>query len=206
MESQFTIDYSGFQLNKAKKVLIWIHGRREAVGKVNALLDTFELDDTAFVLPGAPDRTWYPRGFMRSIGDNEPNLSNALKFIHTQVANLLASGFHSEQLFIGGFSQGACITAEYLFNKPIKFGGALILSGGLFGPSGTSWNPHGSLDGVPTLVSTSDPDEWIPVERVRETASVLGHMGGRVQEKIYPNLGHKISDKQIREVRSIVMQ
>jgi len=45
---------------------------------------------------------------------NEPSLTWALERIDQLVAQLEAEGFARDQIFLLGFSQGACLLAEYL--------------------------------------------------------------------------------------------
>lgn len=48
-----------------------------------------------------------------------------------------------------------------------------------------------------TLVGCSDVDPHIPVERVRETASVLRALGAEVSERIDPGLAHTVNDAEV---------
>jgi phospholipase/carboxylesterase len=71
-----------------------------------------------------------------------------------------------------GFSQGACLTLEFVARLARRYGGVAGLSGGLIGPDGTSHDYPGLLTGTPIFLGCSDVDFHIPKERVTETADV----------------------------------
>ena len=84
------------------------------------------------------------------------------------------------RLVLGGFSQGACLAAEYALRNPRRYGGLLLFTGGYIGPPGWFPSRSGSFAGTPCFLGTADPDDWVPVWRVHETASVLGALGASV--------------------------
>ncbi len=82
----------------------------------------------------------------------------------------------------------------------------MVLSGGLIGPPGTVWDGPCSFDGAPVFLCCGDPDPHVPRERVDESAAVFDRMGAAVTERIYPNMGHLVSDDEIAFVREIMAQ
>ncbi len=73
----------------------------------------------------------------------------------------------------------------------------MALSGGLIGPDGTPRAYAGSLEGTPVFLGCSDVDPHIPVGRVHESALVMDGLGGEVDERIYPGMGHTINEDEI---------
>ena len=109
-----------------------------------------------------------------------------------------------ERVVLLGFSQGACLSAEYAARRARRYGGLILLSGGLIGPPGTPRNYEGSLAGTPVFLGCSDVDPHIPVGRVHETAQVLEQIGGEVDVRIYQGLGHTVVDDEVLAARAIV--
>jgi predicted esterase len=107
---------------------------------------------------------------------------------------------------LAGFSQGACLTAEFAARNARRYGGLLLFSGGVIGPPGTPRHYLGSLAGTPVFLGCSDQDPHIPLERVQETAAVLTQLGGNIILKIYPNMPHTIIQDEIDHAWQIVDQ
>ncbi|MGH9203868.1 MAG: alpha/beta hydrolase, partial [Vicinamibacterales bacterium] len=103
-----------------------------------------------------------------------------------------------------GFSQGACLTAEFAVRHAGRFGGLLIFSGGLIGPPGTTWNSPGSFDGTPVFLGCSDVDAHIPKQRVEESAAVFARMGADVTARLYSGMGHLVNDDEIAFARVVM--
>ncbi len=104
-----------------------------------------------------------------------------------------------------GFSQGACLTSEFVLRHPRRYGGVLVLTGGLIGAPGTTWpDPMGRLDGTPIFLGTADPDAHVPLSRVIETHEVFERMGAAVTRRVYPGMGHLVNDEEIGFVQSVL--
>ncbi len=73
----------------------------------------------------------------------------------------------------------------------------MAFSGGLIGPDGTPRDYTGSLGGTPVFLGCSDVDVHIPVGRVHESAHVMEGLGGDVDERIYPGMGHTVNGDEI---------
>jgi predicted esterase len=194
----------GAPLNEAKGALILVHGRGATADSMMPLADAFGRDDIAYLAPQAADNTWYPYTFMAPMEINEPGLSSALSVIGGLVEQLGQAGLSPERVGILGFSQGACLAAEFAARNARSYGCVVGLSGGLIGPAGTPRNYPGSLKGAPVLLASSDIDPHIPLERVQESTVVLGALGGAVDERIYPGMGHTVNDDEIEAVRDLL--
>jgi predicted esterase len=47
-------------------------------------------------------------------------------------------------------------------------------------------------------------DPHLPLERVHESAEVFGRMGGNVDERIYPRMGHTVNHDEIHAIQEIL--
>ena len=188
----------------ASATLILIHGRGATAESILPLAAEFELDGLAALAPQAAYNTWYPHSFLSPIEDNQPFLDSALRRVESIVADLIARGIRSDRIALLGFSQGACLSTEYVARHPRKYGAVLGLTGGLIGPPGTPRNYPGSLDGTPVFIGCGDPDPHIPFERVRETEAVLRRMGASVEVRRYPGMPHTINEDEIEACRALL--
>jgi predicted esterase len=183
----------------ARAVVILLHGRGRDTADVLALADRIADPDVAYLAPAARESTWYPQSFLAPLPENEPYLSSALG-----VVDALVQAHAPERLVLGGFSQGACLAAEYALRHPRRYGGLLLYTGGAIGPPGTAWPPRGSFAGMPAYLGTSDPDAWVPVERVRETADLLRAQDAEVTLEVFPGLDHVVDDAEIAAGRALI--
>src|SRR5690606_5954177 len=110
----------------------------------------------------------------------------------------------SENIFFAGFSQGACLTLEFVTRNARRWGGVAAFTGGLIGDRIYADNYRGDFAGTPVFIGSSDPDAHVPVERVKETTRILKEMGASVEEKIYRDMGHTISEDEIRRANEWV--
>lgn len=182
---------------EARGALILIHGRGATAESILDLAEYLRHPALAYLAPQAAGNTWYPYSFLEPTARNEPYLSSALARVGAVVAGVEAAGIPAERIFLGGFSQGACLAGEYVARNARRYGGLIAFSGGLIGPAGTPRDYAGSLDGTPVFLGCSDVDPHIPLGRVEETAAVLARLGGRVDKRIYPRLGHTINQDEI---------
>ena len=184
----------------ARVVVVLLHGRGRDARDVLGLADRMGLDDVAFVAPTAEGRSWWPLSFLAPFEDNEPWLTRALETVEALVSSVEDAG----RLVLGGFSQGACLAAEYALRNPRRYGGLLLYTGGFVGPPGTAPAPSGDFGGTPAYLGTSHPDGWVPLGRVRETAALLETHGARVTVQVYEGQDHLVNDEEIAAGRELV--
>ena len=174
-----------------------LHGRGAPAEDILGLASHLAVSDFALFAPQATNYTWYPYSFLVPPRQNEPWLSSALGLLSDLVSDINRAGIGSENIYFTGFSQGACLTLEFITRNARKWGGAAAFTGGLIGDRIYAENYQGDFDGMSIFIGSSDPDPHVPVARVKETTRILTGMNASVQEKIYPNLGHTISGNEI---------
>ena len=194
----------GEPLEKALAAMIMIHGRGATAESILELASQFDTPGFVYLAPQAANQTWYPYSFLAPIANNEPGLSSGLAVIESILAQLSTAGISPERTILLGFSQGACLTLEFVARHTQRYGGVAGLSGGLIGPDGTARDYAGSLAGTPIFLGCSDIDFHIPKERVELSAEVLQGLGGNVTMRLYPRMGHTINPDEIRFVREMM--
>jgi phospholipase/carboxylesterase len=143
---------------------------------------------------------------MDPVSSNEPAITQAIKQIDICLDNASEGGrIGASQLVMMGFSQGACLTAEYALRHPGRCRTVIVLTGALFGPPGTEWpDSPATLSGTRVLITGSDVDEWIPESRIRETAGVLRTLGAAVNVRIYHGRPHEVSYAELAEASWLI--
>jgi predicted esterase len=171
-----------------------------------ALYDELGVGKFAALAPQAAGNTWYPHSFLVPLDANQPYLDSALGRLDSLVADLLERGISTERIVLLGFSQGACLTLEFVARHPRRYGAVIALTGGLIGPPGTQRDYAGSLAGTPVFLGTSDPDPHVPFERVKETEVTLSRMGAAVELRRYPDMPHMINDDELEACRKLLQR
>jgi phospholipase/carboxylesterase len=188
----------------ADLTIIFAHGRGRSPADMRALAERLAIDNVRYLFLLASGNTWYPALFQDPIASNEPSLSAAIAHYEDVVSGLIADGTPAGSIVVGGFSQGACLTAEFMARHPRRFAAAVLWTGGLIGPPGTEWPLRRELSGMPAYVSTSENDPWVPPERVRETHGWLQASGASATMMIFREREHGVLDEEVAAVRSML--
>lgn len=200
------IHTSGKDISEAKKVLIMIHGRGGNAQDILSLSGHLNVKDFALFAPQATGNTWYPYSFLAEPEKNEPQLSSAIDLLDELLKNIKSEGISSENIFILGFSQGACLTLEFAARNAQKFGGIVAFTGGLIGDRLNTESYSGDFNSSQVFISTGDPDPHVPVERVQETEKLYKELNANVTVKIYNNRPHTISQEEIDLANQLVFK
>ncbi len=198
------IIHKGTPLAQAQKAMIMVHGRGASAPSILTLAAELKVDNFALLAPQASQNTWYPYSFLAPKPQNEPGLSSALRILGELLADIKATGITSENIYFVGFSQGACLTAEFVAQNADKYGGVFILSGGLIGDTLDLTLYKGDLQGTPVLLGCSDIDPHIPLARVQESEEIFIKLGGAVTKQIYPNAPHTVFEEEIAFINQVL--
>jgi phospholipase/carboxylesterase len=194
---------AGAPLQGARGAVILIHGRGGSAEDIMGLARPLHHAEVAYLAPQAAEHTWYPYSFLSPIEQNEPWLSSAIGKIKATVESVIQAGISKERIFLCGFSQGACLSSEFIARNPAEYGGLLAFTGGLAGPLGSDLRHTGNLANMPAFFGSGDPDPHVPWQRVEETAEVFRQMGADVTARRFPGLPHVISEDHIEYGRRI---
>ncbi|MEP6950594.1 MAG: dienelactone hydrolase family protein [Ginsengibacter sp.] len=190
----------GIALKEAEKVLIMLHGRGANAEDIISLSEYLKLQDTHIIAPQATNNEWYPYSFLSPRQQNEPWLSSALQVLKEILIDIIVAGFKSEQVFILGFSQGACLALEFATQNAQPFGGIIAFTGGLIGDVLQDENYRGNFQKTKVFIGNSDRDPHVPVTRSEESKKILEKLGAEVTLKIYTGMAHTVNDDELNWV------
>ncbi|HTL06751.1 MAG TPA: dienelactone hydrolase family protein [Chitinophagaceae bacterium] len=190
---------AGMPLNKATKALVMLHGRGGSAEDILSLSAHLAVKDFALLAPQATGNSWYPLSFLAKPADNEPWLSSAIDTVGKTVAEITAAGIAAENIYFMGFSQGACLTLEYVARDAQRYGGVVAFTGGLIGDKIYPAHYKGDFKETPVFIGSSNPDPHVPVERVYASANILRDMHAAVTEKVYAQMGHTINQDEVEQ-------
>jgi predicted esterase len=199
-----TVLRRGPNVEDARLTVLLIHGRGATAESILSIADALALTDIAYLAPQAANRMWYPHSFLTPIPQNEPHLSSALRAIAALVHDVVQHGVPASRVGLVGFSQGGCLALEFSARHARRYAAVAGLSAGLIGPPDTPRDYQGTFDGTPVFLGCSDTDSHIPLARVQESSDTFRRLGAHVDERIYPGMGHTISQDEIEALRAIL--
>lgn len=200
------IHTAGKPLREASKALIMLHGRGANAQDILGLASHLKVNDFALLAPQATYNTWYPKSFLAKQESNEPWLSSALELLKDVVNDVAAQGIAKENIYFLGFSQGACLTLEFVARNAEKYGGIVAFTGGLIGDRIRPENYFGDFKETPIFISSGNPDPHVPLQRVEESVCILEKMNAKVRMKIYENRPHTISQDEIDLANELIFK
>jgi phospholipase/carboxylesterase len=197
---------AGMPVQQAKTALVMLHGRGGTAADIIRLAKLFNLKDAAIYAPQATNNSWYPYSFMVPEVQNQPALDSAIGSIDHLVKQIEADGIGADRIYFLGFSQGACLTLEYIGRNGKRYGGAVAFTGGLIGQELITARYRGDFNGTPILITTGEHDPHVPLSRVEESAEILKGLGANVTLQVYPDKPHSISPDEIELATELVFK
>jgi len=194
----------GAPLKDAAGVVILLHGRGASAENILSLAPLLSLPQLAFLAPEAVGNTWYPNSFLAPISQNQPWLYSALRKVEDILEIATDAGITPAQVVIAGFSQGACLSTEFVATHPQRYAGMIAFTGGLIGPPETDLSYKGDLSGTPALFASGDPDPHVPWQRVQQSADILAGMGASVEIHRYPGRSHTVSSEEVELAKNLI--
>ncbi|TDK44777.1 alpha/beta hydrolase [Algoriphagus formosus] len=195
----------GQKPQKGKKAAIMIHGRGASAESILSLKSYLKLDDFALIAPQAAGGTWYPYSFMAPDQSNQPALTNSLQQIKEAFGSLIEGGVLASDIYLIGFSQGACLSLEFASRNAQKLGGVVAFTGGLIGEKINRDNYQGDFEGTPVLISGSQQDMHVPLERMQESETLLTKHGAKVKLMTFADSAHTIRQEEIDWVNQHIL-
>lgn len=176
-----------------KKAVLMLHGRGSNGEDMIKLSNHFNA--TCYALT-AQNNEWYPAPFINPRIDNEPKFSESLSKIHEIVSQIKKD--HAE-VYILGFSQGACIALEY--GALYDVSGVIAFSGGFLGKDKEL--PQ-KVEAKKALICCSTNDPFIPLKRAKDTADIYSKYSALVITNFYEGNSHSISNTDLELAKAFV--
>lgn len=189
--------YIGADIETAKAACLLLHGRGQTPeDMVQMIVAHLRVPEVVWVLPTSPRAAWYDARAIDPLAlITREQLGEGLAVIDDVLADLRAAR-PGLPLMLAGFSQGACLTAEYLFARGSVVDAAAILTGCRVGVAG-DLRPRTPLKNLAVYASGSNVDPWIPVEAFLALQEELTTAGARIRADLLPGRGHVVAGPEI---------
>ena len=190
----------GLPLEEAEKAVILVHGRGATAESILSLQPYLNLSNYAILAPQAKGNAWYPLGFMQSDKGNFVTLESSIRQLEELVQEVVDSGVTPNHIYFLGFSQGACLSLEFVARKANKYGGVVAFTGGLIGENLDEGNYSGDFKDTPVFIGGSRTDFHVPVKRMQDTAELLKKIGAKVTLNLFDDSEHTIRKEELEWV------
>ncbi len=194
----------GTALTEASAAAILVHGRGASARSILQMGNQFHREGLALLAPQAAGNTWYPNPFTTPVESNEPGRTSGLQAIDDAISEANEADIPTERILVGGFSQGGCLSSEFVARNPQRYGGLIAFSGGLIGETIDASDYEGDLAGTPAFLGCSNVDPHIPEQRVHDTATVLEQLNAAVETRIYDGMAHTVNQDELRYAAELV--
>jgi phospholipase/carboxylesterase len=134
---------------------------------------------------------------MASDQGNLSALNSSLQQVSLLFQFLIENGKAPEQIYVMGFSQGACLSLEFAARSAQKLGGVVAFTGGLIGEKLEEKKYSGDFQGTPILLSSSAHDMHVPAKRIHDSSQLLQKMGAEVSLKFFKDELHTIRPEEL---------
>lgn len=199
----YQIIEKGKSLAQSEKAIILLHGRGGNAQDIMSLADEFCDDSFYIAAPQATNSSWYPYSFIAPEEKNEPWLSSAIEVVSRLIYET-SSVIGIENIYLMGFSQGACLTLEIAGRNAMPFAGIAAFTGGLIGEDLNPKKYQGDFSGTKVFIGNSDIDPHVPLNRSEESKHILENLGAKVTLKVYHNMPHTINIDEIDTVKKMM--
>jgi phospholipase/carboxylesterase len=163
---------------------VLVHGRGQSPTDMAPLVPN--LPGVRFVLPKSDGIGWYSARAIDPLTEvTKRELADSL----AQLTALIAA--QAGPVVLAGFSQGACLAAEYLFSGEPRPLAACLFTGCRVGLPGDGL-PRGAMAGLPVYLTGGDTDPWIPLDAFHRLHADLTGAGARVRADLFPGREHEV--------------
>ena len=163
----------------SKRLMIMLHGLGDSIEGYRWWPEALRLPWLNHLLVNAPDDyfggySWF------DIDDQAPGVLRSRQLLCQLLEGLNARGFASDQITLGGFSQGCLMAVDVGLRYPHRLAGIVGISGWVFELEQTlrQLSPVAREQRLLMTHGTSDP--MIPIERVRPQIPLLQAAGIKI--------------------------
>ena len=175
-----------------RKVVIAIHGWTGDVSSMEPVARSLRLPDTKWLFPQAPYKS-DKSGYTWFDGNDETGwkYKDSFTTIYSLIQDLVDQGFKHDEIFLLGFSQGACLAMEWMIRQPFSMGGVIPIAGFIKYKDRFKIDATLESKGTQILLIHGDKDEIIHPEESEKAMKLFQSLGYNVNLHIL-STGHKI--------------
>jgi phospholipase/carboxylesterase len=118
---------------KSRRLMVMLHGLGDSIEGFRWLPEAMELPWLNYLLVNAPD-DYYGGYSWFDLDNSRPGIERSRQLLFALLDDLRAKNFPTEQVTLGGFSQGCLMSIEVGLSYPHLLAGIVGISGWVFDP------------------------------------------------------------------------
>lgn len=195
---------TGADAENAKVICIFVHGRTQSpADMMNQVIEHLDAPDTRFILPKSAGAAWYNALAVDPLTvDARHELGQSLDIL-AEVIEFAIAQSPQAKLVLAGFSQGACLSAEYILLNGGWDGAACLFTGCRVGVVADNL-PVSNLTNMPIYTSCGDKDPWIPVASFNDLGMTFIACGVRLKTEVFPGRDHSITTTECAALNAML--
>jgi phospholipase/carboxylesterase len=188
-----------------QKVVIAIHGWTGDVSSMEPVTKSLQLPDTKWVIPQAPYLS-EKKGYTWFDGNKETGYryKESFSLILSLIQDLVNQGFRHQDIFLLGFSQGACLIMELMIRQPFSLAGIIPVAGFIRYKDQFKKDATSQSKSTKVLLIHGDRDKVIFPEESEKALKLFDELGYSVNFNLV-SAGHKIPLKAKNLITDFIM-
>ena len=160
------------------RAIIALHGWTGNINSMVPVTKMLKINDTKWVIPEAPFKS-SKTGFswFNEVENNSWHYLESFNFLSKIILSLQEEGFQNSQIFIIGFSQGACISIELMIRQKFSIGGIIPISGFIKFKKKVEMDATNESKKTPILLLHGTNDKIIDCTESKEAFKTLRAIG-----------------------------
>jgi phospholipase/carboxylesterase len=188
---------------KSSRLMVMLHGLGDSIEGYRWFPEAMNLPWLNYLLVNAPDE-YYGGWSWFDLNDIAPGVQRSRKLLFELLDDLRAKGFLTEQITLGGFSQGCLMAVEAGLRYPHRFAGVVGISGWVCESAKLlkELSPVALQQRLLMTHGASDP--IIPIEKVRTQIPLLKAAGIKIEWLEFPKAHTIHGEVELAVIREFV--
>ena len=179
--------------NNPSKAIIALHGWTGDEFVFEPVAKMLKISDAKWFFPRAPYKAERKDGNSWFGGNDEEGwrYSKTMQGIDSLVKEIFENGFNNENIYMIGFSQGACLAIEYATRMSFSIGGIIPIAGFIKFKDQLAEEVNEASLKTKVLLLHGENDKTVSIKESRISFTLLNNLGYDVKLNSYES-GHKI--------------
>tara|TARA_B100002049_G_C16081134_1_gene377235 strand:+ start:1464 stop:2147 length:684 start_codon:yes stop_codon:yes gene_type:complete len=180
-------------IDNPKKAIIGLHGWTGNEDSFEPVSKMINLDNVKWYFPRAPYKSGVGKGYSWFSGSDEKgwDVDKTWNGMHDLLAKIQSDGFKPNEIYLMGFSQGACLAIEFALRLPYAIGGIIPIAGFIKFKEKLLEDRTEESKGTPILLLHGRQDEIIPLTASETAYNILSKLEHPLYFEAY-DATHKI--------------